>query len=288
MISRRRLLAAGLGTAAGANALAGCSDSSSADNDGGVKTIRYGDDESQVADLYLPPGTAKVPVAVVIHGGFWMSGYGKELATPLAEDLARNGIAGYAIEYRRIGNGGGWPTTFEDIAAAIDKLASADPRLDLTKVVTIGHSAGGHLAVWAAGRPGLPADAPGAGPVVRITGAVSQAGVLDLVNASNAQIGGDAVAQFLGALPEKDPGRYKVASPSERLPLKVPVALVHGTRDGQVPIDQSRRYAAAALKAGDDVKLTELQHVGHFELIDPHHQAWQTCRTETQRLLGRG
>ncbi len=87
--------------------------------------VRYGDDESQIAELHLPPGDGKVPVAVVIHGGFWMSSYGMELATPLAEDLARNGIAGYAIEYRRIGNGGGWPATFEDVAAAIDSLASS-------------------------------------------------------------------------------------------------------------------------------------------------------------------
>jgi len=246
--------------------------------------VRYGDDESQIAELHLPPGDGKVPVAVVIHGGFWMSSYGMELATPLAEDLARVGIAGYALEYRRVGNGGGWPATFEDIAAAIDSLAS-QPRVDLAKVVAVGHSAGGQLAVWAAGRPGLPVGAPGAGPRVVLAGAVSQAGVLDLVNASDEQVGGDAVQQFLGALPSKDPARYRLASPYEQLPLKVPVALIHGTRDGQVPIEQSRRYLAAAQRTGSPVKLTELPHVGHFELIDPHHPAWQTCRSETQRLL---
>jgi acetyl esterase/lipase len=247
--------------------------------------VRYGGDEAQVAELYLPPGEGKVPVAVVIHGGFWMSSYGMELATPLAEDLARNGIAGYAIEYRRIGNGGGWPMTFEDVAAAIDKLATIDARLDLTKVVAVGHSAGGQLAVWAAARPGLPADAPGAAPHVVLAGAVSQAGVLDLTTASNQLVGGDAVEQFMGALPEKDPARYRLASPYEQLPLKVPVALIHGTRDGQVPIEQSRRYAAAARRSGDAVELTELPHVGHFELIDRDNPAWHTCRAETQRLL---
>jgi acetyl esterase/lipase len=291
VITRRKLLLAGAGAGAATySGLVGCgSDKPASKPDAqsakGPMTISYGDDESQVADLYLPAGDGKVPVAVVIHGGLWMSGYGRELATPLAEDLAKQGIAGYAIEYRRIGNGGGWPMTFEDVAAAIDKLAE-QPRLDLGKVVAVGHSAGGHLAVWAAGRPGLPQGAPGAAPRVVLAGVVSQAGVLDLVNAYDEKVGGDAVSAFLGATPAKDLARYKLASPYERLPLNVPVALVHGTRDGQVPIEQSRRYRDAATAKGDDVRLTELEHVGHFELIDPADKAWQTCRAETKRLLG--
>jgi acetyl esterase/lipase len=287
VITRRALLAA---TAlSGLAGVTGCSDGTGDSDTGGARAsgpleIRYGEDESQVADLHLPAGDAKVPVAVVIHGGLWRSGYGRELATPLAEDLARQGVAGYAIEYRRVGNGGGWPATFEDVAAAIDKLAD-QPRLDLGKIVAVGHSTGGHLAVWAASRPGLPNGAPGAGPHVVLAGAVSQAGVLDLVSAFDEEVVGDAVSDFLGATPSEDPARYELASPYERLPLKVPVALVHGTRDGQVPIEQSRRYLTAATKAGDRVKLTELPDVGHFELIDPRHQAWLTCRSETQRLL---
>ena len=297
MITRRVLLSAaaltGLGGLAG---LTGCSsgdegtapEASSTgpgETSAGPVDVRYGDDDSQVAELHWPAGDGKVPVAVVIHGGLWMSGYGMELATPLAKDLATVGIAGYAIEYRRMGNGGGWPATFEDVAAAIDALQDHS-RADLDKVVAVGHSSGGHLAVWAASRPGLPVGAPGASPRVVLVGAVSQAGVLDLVNAYNIHLGGDAIASFVGATPEEDPARYELASPYERLPLKVPVALVHGTRDGQVPLDQSRRYRAAAAKAGDEVKLTELPDVGHFELIDPHDQAWLTCRAETKRLLG--
>lgn len=291
MITRRVLLSAaaltGLGGLAG---LSGCSGGDEgaapeASKPGEPVDVRYGDDDSQVAELHWPAGDGKVPVAVVIHGGFWMSGYGMELATPLAKDLATVGIAGYAIEYRRMGNGGGWPATFEDVASAIDALKD-QPRADLDRVVAVGHSAGGHLAVWAASRPSLPAGAPGASPAVALAGAVSQAGVLDLVNAYDVQLGGDAIASFVGATPEEDPGRYELASPYERLPLKVPVALVHGTRDGQVPLDQSRRYRAAAVKAGDEVKLTELPHIGHFELIDPYDQAWLTCRAETERLLG--
>jgi acetyl esterase/lipase len=291
VITRRNILLAGVGAAslAGLVIQSSCSGQgsggSTAQPGSEPVTLSYGDDKSQVADLYLPPGSGKVPVVVVIHGGFWMSSYGKELATPLAEDLVKQGIAGYAIEYRRVGNGGGWPATFEDVAAAIDKLVD-QPRIDLTKVVAVGHSAGGHLAVWAASRGGLPQDAPGAKPRVPLTGAVSQAGVLDLVNAYDEQVGGDAVPSFLGTTPAEDRVRYQLASPYERLPLKVPVALVHGTRDGQVPIEQSRRYRDAAQKAGDQVKLTELDKVGHFELIDPEDQAWLTCRAEAQRLLG--
>lgn len=278
MITRRGLLVAG---ALAGVAACGKDEPKTAD----PVAISYGDAEAQSAQLYLPDGSAKVPVAVVIHGGFWMKEYGIELAIPLAQDLARNGIAGYAIEYRRVGNGGGWPATFEDVAAAIDALAR-QPRVDLSKVIAIGHSAGGQLAVWAAARGHLPSGSPGAAPRVPITGAVSQAGVLDLVDAYREQVGGDAVQIFLGGTPDHDRARYTLASPYEQLPLKVPVALVHGTRDGEVPIEQSRRYRDAALKAGDQVKLTELPEIGHFELIDPHSDAWTTCRTEARRLLG--
>ncbi|MEV6281198.1 alpha/beta fold hydrolase [Kribbella sp. NPDC051770] len=265
MITRRRLL-----LAAAVTTLTACASSTPS----GTQQIRYGSDESQVADLFLPPGEGKVPAVVVIHGGFWMSGYGKDLATPLAEDLIQHGVAGYAIEYRRVGNGGGWPATFDDVAAAIDALAD-QPRIAADQVVAVGHSAGGHLAVWAAGRTGR----------VVLKGAVSQAGVLDLVNAYDAQIGGDAVAQLMGATPTQDMKRYTSCSPYEQVPLRVPVALVHGTRDGQVPLDQSQRYLTAANRAGGEVTLTELPGVGHFELIDPKHDAWAACRKEALRLL---
>ncbi|MEU4392786.1 alpha/beta fold hydrolase [Kribbella sp. NPDC023855] len=224
-----------------------------------------------------------VPVAVVIHGGFWMSGYGIGLATPLANDLAAHGIAGYAIEYRRVGNGGGWPATFEDVALAIDALKEL-PRLGLGKVVAVGHSAGGHLAVWAAGRQNLPSTAPGAAPKVILKGAVAQAGVLDLVGGVRENLGGRAVRSLMGVDPAADRARYELASPYERLPLKVPVALVHGGGDRIVPLGQSQRYRDAAAAAGDAVTLTELPKIGHFELIDSGHDAWRVCRDEVARL----
>ncbi|MFC0626427.1 alpha/beta hydrolase family protein [Kribbella deserti] len=276
-ITRRVVLSMALSTAALAT---GCSQKKSA---GAVQRVTYGPDPSQVADLHLPPGDAVVPVAVVIHGGFWMSGYGVELATPLAEDLAAHGIAGYAIEYRRVGDGGGWPATFEDVAAAIDAL-EGQPRLDLRRVVAVGHSAGGHLAVWAAGRHRLPPTAPGAAPKVVLKGAVSQAGVLDLVDGVRANLGGQAVRSLMGASPSEDPARYELASPYEQVPLDVPISLVHGAADRIVPIEQSRRYRDAATRAGATVTLTELPDVGHFEFIDSGHSAWRSCREELQRL----
>ena len=142
----------------------------------------YGAHPSQVTDLHLPPADSvggAAPVCVVIHGGFWRARYGMELGTPLAADLAGHGVAALNVEYRRIGDGGGWPRTCEDVASAVDALAELDAtvvgRLDLSRVVALGHSAGGHLAGWLAGRPALPVGAPGSDPRVRLTGAVLQA-----------------------------------------------------------------------------------------------------------------
>jgi acetyl esterase/lipase len=251
-------------------------------------TLAYGTDASQLADLHLPTDSnadgALWPVVVVIHGGFWGSGYGRSLGTGLAADLAKHGVAAWNIEYRRVGNGGGWPSTLLDVARAVDALADiADPasagRLDLDRVVTVGHSAGGHLAMWLAGRHKLQPDAPGARPEVRVRGVVAQAGVLDLVRGAAAGLGNGAVVRFLGGTPEQVPERYAVASPYELLPIGVPSTLVHGTKDKVVPIDQSDRYAAAAIAAGDTVDEQRLKGADHFAPIDPRMRAWTACRT---------
>jgi len=257
-------------------------------------TLAYGTDPSQVADLHLPTQInadgAPWPVVVVIHGGYWGSGYGRSLGTGLAADLAQQGVAAWNIEYRRVGNGGGWPSTLIDVARAIDGLAdiadpAADGRLDLDRVVTVGHSAGGQLAMWGAGRHKLQVDAPGAQPAVRVRGVVAQAGVLDLVRGADAGLGGGAVVRFLGGTPAEVPERYALASPYELLPIGVPSTLVHGMKDKVVPIDQSDRYAAAAIATGDTVDEHRLKGVDHFAPIDPRMRAWAVCRTAALSYL---
>lgn len=248
----------------------------------------YGKDESQYGELYLPTGPRRPGMVVVIHGGFWKARYAADLGAPLAADLAARGWCAWNLEYRRVGNGGGWPATLADVAAGIDLLAELDPdvaALDLDRVVAIGHSAGGQLAAWAAGRPGLPAEAPGAAPRVRLTGVISQAGVLDLIQGAADDLGAGAVPRLLGGLPGELPERYRLASPREQLPLAVPVRCLHARDDDTVPFSQSADYVRAAQAAGDDASLVEVTG-GHFGLIDPAAPAWQAALDQLPGLLG--
>jgi acetyl esterase/lipase len=245
----------------------------------GPRIHRYGPGPHRFLELTLPSGAGPAPVAVVLHGGFWRAAYGVELARPLASDLAAAGYVAVAVEYRRVGAGGGWPETLEDVAAALDclpDLPDADA-LDLTDVTVIGHSAGGHLAAWAAGRGRLPAGAPGAAPGVRVTAAVLQAGVLDLEVADRQRLGSGAVRDFLGAGPDGAPDRYAVADPVRLLPTGAAVLCVHGAADDVVPVEQSERYATAAARAGDDVELRVVPG-DHMVVIDPSSDAWATVR----------
>jgi acetyl esterase/lipase len=245
----------------------------------GPVSLAYGPGPDQFLELTLPVGHGPAPVAVVLHGGFWRARYGIELARPLAADLAARGWAAVAVEYRRVGAGGGWPSTLVDVAAALDALpdlaADAAPgRLDLGDVTVIGHSAGGHLAAWAAGRARLPAGAPGAAPRIAVTAAVLQAGVLDLRAAVAADLGGGATVGFLGGTPAEVPERYAAADPVRLLPTGVPVLCVHGEADTTVPPEQSERYAAAATAAGDRVEVAALPG-DHMAVIDVAGEAWR-------------
>lgn len=244
-----------------------------------ARQIAYGDHPDQVGNLHFPVGEGPWPTVVLIHGGFWRWGWDRTLMTPLARDLARRGHAVWNIEYRRVGQeGGGWPGTLEDAAAAIDLLAGIDA-VDTERLVTVGHSAGGHLAVWLAARHRLPAGAPGAEPAVRPRAAVSQAGVVDLVRGDEDALGSGACAALLGGSAGEVPDRYAVASPASLLPLGIPVLLVHGSRDVHVPPSQSRDYADAARFAGDPVDLTEFDGADHFDVIEPEHEAWTVTTT---------
>ena len=210
---------------------------------------RYGNDPSQLGEL-----SGEGRVAVLIHGGFWKSRYGLDLEQALAEDLADRGWAAWNIEYRRLGNGGGVPETLDDVGAAIDALADLDG-VDLSRVVAIGHSAGGHLAAWAATRED---------PRVSLTAFVSQAGVLDLQRARELRLSNGVVDRFLAGQPTS------LASPIERLPLQVPALLVHGGLDDEVPLEISERFAAAS-----GAQLAVFPGKGHYEHLDPGDPMWR-------------
>jgi acetyl esterase/lipase len=240
-------------------------------------THSYGSLSSQVAELFLPRGAGPFPVAIVVHGGYWKSQYDRSLMEGICVDLAAHGIAAWNLEYRRVGGGGGWPETFLDVAAGVDHLAELDADLDLARVVTVGHSAGGQLAFWAAARPGIAADAPGHAPRVEIIGAVSQAGVLDLALGAGLVPSSGPTRALLGD-PSQNYERYVLASPRERLPLGIPQLVLHGDRDDTVSMRIATSYAAAANQVGDPCELRVLTNTGHFEHIDPRAPAWHTAR----------
>lgn len=248
--------------------------------------MRYGDHPQQVANLHLPAGAdGPWPCVVLVHGGFWRSGWDRTLMTPLALDLAERGLAVWNVEYRDTGaDGGGWPTTLLDVAAAVDHLAGV-PEVDTARIATCGHSAGGHLAVWLAARHRLAAAAPGATPRVRPVAAVSQAGVLDLVAGALDRLGNGAVQALIGGEPHDHPDRYAVASPAALVPLGVPQLLLHGAQDDVVPASQSTGYAALARAKGDDVELVVLE-ADHFDVIDRTQAAWALAADRLSACLG--
>jgi acetyl esterase/lipase len=255
---------------------------------------RYGADPAQFGELWLPEGAAAGTV-VVIHGGFWRARYDLSLGRPLAADLAARGYAAWNLEYRRALAGGGWPGTFEDVAAGVDLLATLP--VDTSRVIAVGHSAGGHLAAWAAGRDKLPQGTPGApigrGPspaggsgraFIAVTGVVSQAGVLALADCARERVGDKAALDLMGGGPDELPEEYRLADPIAAVPLGVPVRCLHSRADGEVPYSFSERYVAAATAAGGRATLTET-HGDHFTLIDPASKDWAAAIAALQELL---
>ncbi|MGH3423612.1 MAG: alpha/beta hydrolase, partial [Nocardioidaceae bacterium] len=220
-ITRRRALAlCGGAVVVSAAALLARPDRSEQNPTYGVTRYQYGDDPSQFGDLYLPTGPRRPGMMVLIHGGFWRAAYGLELNAPIAGDLAQRGWTVWNLEYRRLGNGGGWPQTFEDVAAGADHLEQMAARgidVDLDHVVAIGHSAGGQLAAWLAGRRALSGHLPGVDPAVEISAVVSQAGVLDLSLAVHRGLGGGAVPELVGGTLRERPARYDAVDPTRQV-----------------------------------------------------------------------
>jgi len=243
-------------------------------SESGTSPLRhfYGSDPSQFADLHLPAGHRRPGTVVLFHGGWWGPKYGSDSLDGVAADLAERGWVAWNIEYRRLGLGGGYPATLEDAAAAIDYLATLE-EAGTERVVAIGHSAGGHLAVWAAGRSKLAAGAPGAGPAVNLAGVISLAGVVDLGSAAREKIGNGAVIDLMGGSPGERPERYAVADPLSQVPIPAVVRCVHARADDRVPFGESVTYVAAAQAAGQDARLLEVDG-GHFSVADISAATW--------------
>lgn len=257
--------------------------------DAGMR-IAYGAEPQQFGDLRLPAGAGPHPVVIAIHGGYWRARYDLTYFGHVCVALTAAGIATWNIEYRRIGDpGGAWPGTFTDVAAATDHLWTLAPQydLDLDRVVVVGHSAGGHLACWLAGRHRILSESPlYSSDPLPLAGVVSLAGVVDLRRAFALGLSENATGLLMGGSPADYPDRYIAGSPYDLLPLGVRQFLLHGTADTNVPLELSERYVRRASAKGDPVTLLTLPDVGHFELADPLSHAWPTVLSMTTALLG--
>lgn len=240
--------------------------------------LHYGSEDLHFGDLRLPDGNGSHPVVIVIHGGFWRAKYDLAYFGHACADLTARGIATWNIEYRRIGNmGGGWPGTLQDVGRAADYLTTLAPRynLDLNRVVALGHSAGGHLALWLAARARLAKNNPlHTSDPLRLRAAVSLAGVTNLRQGWELGLSNNVVEEFMGGAPDKFPERYAAASPQELLPLGVPQVLIHGTLDENVPFLLSEGYYRQASALGDPVELVTLPGAAHFEVVNPRATQW--------------
>jgi acetyl esterase/lipase len=233
--------------------------------------VRYGDHVEQVLDVHLPVvDDGPAPVVFLVHGGFWRQEYDRLHTRPLAQALADAGWGVVTPEYRRTGGDGGRPETFHDVAMALERvrlLADVVPdRLRPDTVTLLGHSAGGHLAMWLALRKDRPA-------FPRIRRAVALAPVSDLTDGHRRDVGEGAVAELMGGAPEDMPEEYAAADPAALLPGDVEVRVLHGDDDEQVPVDMSRAHAET-----DAVSYVELAGVDHHALIDPLSDAWHHVR----------
>jgi acetyl esterase/lipase len=252
----------------------------------------YGPDTLQHADLRLPKGTGPFPVAVIVHGGCWRAWHTFRAMEEVAQWLTTKGWATWNLEYRTVDRpGGGWPGTFLDVGAGTDYLREVAKHvpLDLTRVVTIGHSAGGHLALWAAARHRVPA-----GTILYAQDPLSVAGIVSLAGIPDLRLYhelmhdgcGKGVELLIGGLPESTPDRYAQASPAELLPLSVPQLLIHGVDDRNVPLCHAQAYAVLAKGRGDQVALIVIPRAAHFELMAPRAKAWARIQHPLLNFLG--
>jgi acetyl esterase/lipase len=260
--------------------------------------IHYDAGPYQFGDLWLPQtrGSSRVPLVVFFHGGWWKSKYDLGYAGYLCAALKKEGIATWSVEYRRVGEtGGGWPATFQDTAAGFDyaaKLAKSYP-LDLSRVITMGHSAGGHLAFWVAGRHHIDSHSEiyQPRPQVPLRGAIALAGAVDL--RLTIDLSGyftfahdkQEIYNLMGGRPEDLPERYKSGSPGDLLPFHVPQIVIQGTADDQIPPELPSRWAEVSRRLGDTATVKMIPSADHFDLVDPESEAWGTVRDSVRKMV---
>lgn len=250
--------------------------------------LYYGRHELQFIDLFLPAETVPAPPLVfLIHGGCWQAEFGLNQMGQFARALAKKGTAVCNIEYRRLGNGGGWPTTFLDVAAAFDFLPqlTADFPLDLKRIIVVGHSAGGHLALWLASRPRMTRQMIGyTSNPIPIKGVISLAGIPDLKEAVHRGLCDGAVPELLNGMPDENPEPYHEGSPDQFLPFGMPHVHIIGKDDWIVPLEYVQDFVNRAQSSGDPAELISLPGVGHFEIVQSTHAAWETVARTVHRL----
>ncbi|MEM7250243.1 MAG: alpha/beta hydrolase [Pseudomonadota bacterium] len=243
--------------------------------------VAYGPERRHFGDVYLPSqGDAPAggwPIALLVHGGCWRDQFGLEPLGQLAAALAEQGVVVWNIEFRRLGGGGGWPTTFLDVARAADHIPSLRERfpIDPTRAIAVGHSAGGHLVLWLASRFSIPVESELASSApFQFHAAVALAGIPDLSRASDQAICRGAPAELVGGAPSEFPARYHAASPYERLPLRRRQVHVIGGEDALVPASYVRECVGRANAVDDDVSLVVVPEAGHFEIVTAGSVAW--------------
>lgn len=251
-------------------------------------SIRYGDKVNQAVDVWFPVAPSLRPVVVMVHGGCWQSDVAdRRIMNWIADDLRRRGIAVWNVEYRGVDReGGGYPGTFLDVAAAADALRAHAGRfgLDTRRILAVGHSAGGHLALWLAGRHRLPASSPlrTADPLP-IHSVISLGGLPDLEEAARppgSGCGTEVVGRLTG-------GRFADTSVPKLAPLGVPQLLINGKEDRIIPTFYAELYAAQMRKAGDKVDVRLIGRTGHVELVAPESAAWKEAAAAIEKAFGR-